>query len=137
MRKQSARTKNVLTDIVPPVNGYECATVTHWVTVVPLGQEIMNAAIDHLRPNATNLILFNEGDSENMHASWSKRAGDFPKSLLGIQDVLEDILRDMKIDSAIGEREPFKIFIPHAIHILLITLFGKKLAADVIRTFSG
>jgi hypothetical protein len=98
---------------------------------------MMNAAIDHLRPNATGPILINERDGENMHASWSKRAGDFPKSLLGIKDMLEDILRDMKVDRAIAEREPFKVFIPHAIHILLVALFGVKLATDVIGAFAG
>jgi hypothetical protein len=98
---------------------------------------MMNAAIDHLCANSTGLILINERDGEDMHASRPKRAGDFPKSLLGIKDVLEDILRDMKVDRAIAKREPFKVFIPHAIDILFITFLGEKMAADVIRTFSG
>jgi hypothetical protein len=98
---------------------------------------MMNDAVDHLRPNAARLVLIYERHGENMHASRFESAGDFPKSLLGICDVFEDILRDMKIDRAIAEREPFKIFISHAIHILLVALFGEKLATDVVRTFSG
>jgi len=107
VREQAAGPKNMLADVVPPVDGHKRTAVANWIAVVLRGQKMMNSAIDYFRSQASRFFFVDDWYCENVHSTRLECAGDFPEGLFGIKDVLEDILSDMEIDGAIAERKLF------------------------------
>lgn len=76
------------------------------------------------------------GDGEDMGAAWFQRSCDFGKRAGGVEDVLEDILSNDKIELSVRKGLAAQILRPMAVMDFSRRDPGKEVGGDIVLTFA-